>query len=203
MFGVKNKLIRILANKKMYIFSLILFYPIFSNPKEDKDYLNCISNFTKECFLKIEKKEMEIDSIDPIGRTALIYATLKGDLELVKLLSERNADIDVKDEDGLSALSFASSLGYIDIVEFLLSKNADPNSLSYCWWRPSMWAALSGNTKILNLLKKKGSLIKKKAEDGKNTLDILSLNPKKRKEYINSSKCFSVTRRDILPPYLK
>ena len=68
-----------------------------------------------------------INAKDRDGWTALIWASCKGDLEIVKLLVESGADIDAKDNDGWTALMRASWRGYSEIVQYLVEIGADIN----------------------------------------------------------------------------
>ena len=68
-----------------------------------------------------------INAKDRDGWTALIWASCKGDLEIVKLLVESGADIDAKDNDGWTALMRASWRGYLEIVQYLVEIGADIN----------------------------------------------------------------------------
>jgi uncharacterized protein len=67
------------------------------------------------------------DAVD--GRTALISAAARGDLEVVKLLLSRHANLNVKDKRGYTALSHAIEAMYEDVADVLLSQpDLDPNS---------------------------------------------------------------------------
>lgn len=56
--------------------------------------------------------------------TALIVASVEGDLEIVKLLIDSGANIYATDYEGYSALTHAVKNEHRDIIEYLLSKNA-------------------------------------------------------------------------------
>jgi len=59
------------------------------------------------------------------GNTALLWASAKGYLEIVKELINRGADKNIQDVEGFTPLSWASSLGHIDVVSELVSRGAD------------------------------------------------------------------------------
>jgi uncharacterized protein len=77
------------------------------------------------------------------GRTALINAAARGDLEVVKVLVQRGADVNVKDKQGYTALFHAIEAMYDDVALVLLSQpGLDPNArglngstalLKYVW----------------------------------------------------------------------
>ncbi len=77
------------------------------------------------------------------GRTALISAAARGDLEVVKVLLERGADVNVKDKQEYTALFHAIEAMYEDVATVLLDQpNLDPSArgkngvtalMSYAW----------------------------------------------------------------------
>ena len=80
---------------------------------------------------------------DQDGRTALISAAARGDLEVVNVLVQRGADVNVKDKKGYTALFHAIEAMYDDVALVLLSQpTLDPNArgkngatalISYVW----------------------------------------------------------------------
>jgi uncharacterized protein len=63
------------------------------------------------------------------GRTALISAAARGDLEVVNLLIARGADVNVKDKQGYTALSHAIEARYDEVALVLLNQpKLDPNA---------------------------------------------------------------------------
>jgi serine/threonine-protein phosphatase 6 regulatory ankyrin repeat subunit B len=86
---------------------------------------------------------MNPNAQDGDGRTALISAAARGDLETVNALIARSADINVRDKRGYTALAHAIEARYDQVEDALLSKsNLDPNCrglngrpalLAYVW----------------------------------------------------------------------
>eukprot|EP01084_Bolivina_argentea_P197753 338824_1 len=63
---------------------------------------------------------IDINSINPIdGCTLLIYASIKGNFDLVKLLCTFGGDVNIQDKSGNTALNYAQKLGYYSISELL------------------------------------------------------------------------------------
>jgi ankyrin repeat protein len=62
----------------------------------------------------------EIEHRSGLGRTLLHHAAAAGDINIVRLLTERQADLDVKTAAGETALYLAMVKGHDDIVQLLL-----------------------------------------------------------------------------------
>ncbi len=62
---------------------------------------------------------------DRLGRTALMSAVDKGNLEMVQLLLEKGANIDLQGRSGLTALMMAVSKGHLEMAQLLLKKGAN------------------------------------------------------------------------------
>ena len=63
-----------------------------------------------------------------LGRTALMIASEKGQLEIIKLLIQNNADINAKDNKDKTVLMYASKTNSSEIIQLLLNSNADLNT---------------------------------------------------------------------------
>jgi len=77
----------------------------------------------------LKLKNINVNAVNNNRDTALMVASIRGDIEIVKTLVNNGAEINIKREDGKSALVFACRKGRIEIVEFLLIK-ADLNNAS-------------------------------------------------------------------------
>ena len=58
-----------------------------------------------------------VDKVSNVGETALIYASLAGNIEVCKLLTESNAEINKQDDHGLTALVVACSSNQSKVCE--------------------------------------------------------------------------------------
>ena len=105
---------------------------------------------------KIEKllvMNIDVNSINQDGLSALMLASYNGNIEIVKSLIEKGAKINLQDYNGRSALMFASSGKFPSTVEFLLNNEADPNLVdSEEHFTALMFAAAEGNIEVVKLL---------------------------------------------------
>ena len=72
------------------------------------------------------KQEVDIDAIDEEGNTALHYASMNGNLDLVRLLTDTNRIKDskrIKNKDGDTPLNLAMMSGNIELLMFLFEAN--------------------------------------------------------------------------------
>ena len=76
------------------------------------------------------------------GSTALMYATHRGDIDIVRLLLERGADPNKQTKDGWTPLMYATEKGNIDIVRLLLENGADPTKRTKDGWTAKELARL-------------------------------------------------------------
>ncbi|KAL3531396.1 hypothetical protein ACH5RR_010718 [Cinchona calisaya] len=65
-------------------------------------------------------QDIDLNSPDPEGQTALHVAAIHGHLEVVKFLVSKGSDPDVVDFEGWSPLHYATQEGHVEAVEFLL-----------------------------------------------------------------------------------
>jgi ankyrin repeat protein len=91
----------------------------------------CESNAPEALFLLLQlynkwKMMTYIHVKDVFGKTALMYASMNGNVNCVRILLQYNAYENVIDDvDGLTALGFAARGGHVDIVNILLAAGVD------------------------------------------------------------------------------
>ena len=66
----------------------------------------------------------DVNITDKYGDTALIWASIRGNLEVVKILIESMAELNIRDFWGHSALTYASAHGKLKVVDLLIEKGA-------------------------------------------------------------------------------
>lgn len=69
-----------------------------------------------------------VDARDAAGNTALMGVSVRGFLDLAKLLIEEyGAAVDQRNRQGSTALSFAATFGHTSIARLLMAHGADPH----------------------------------------------------------------------------
>ncbi len=88
------------------------------------------------------------------GGTALMYASTKKPLEMVKALfdTKRPIDINIKDNYGRTALFYAAYGGNKEVAEYLITKGADINIKNKQEETAFDWANKKGHIDIANIL---------------------------------------------------
>ena len=72
-------------------------------------------------------ENLDVDVKDQRGLTPLNCASIKGDLELTKILVSRGgANVNQNSPKGCTPLIYAGRGGYAEVVSFLLEKKASP-----------------------------------------------------------------------------
>ena len=63
------------------------------------------------------------------GRSALMYAAEKGNLEIVKLLVSYGADMNLENQYGLTPLMAAANFGQIEVIKYFLESGVAPDTV--------------------------------------------------------------------------
>ncbi|CAJ0751634.1 3197_t:CDS:2, partial [Entrophospora sp. SA101] len=95
------------------------------NPEIKKQLLkitdNSGVNLLQSSIISGKEKYKFLYHKDKIGRQAIHYATMVGNLEVLKLLIECGIDVNVVDDwDNWTCLHYACKESYIDIVDYLI-----------------------------------------------------------------------------------
>jgi len=103
-------------------------------------------------------RRIEVDEKDlKDGRTALMWASLKGHTGVVRLLLDKGAAIDEKDWRGDTALIKASENGHPEVVQLLLGKGAPVDEKSNLGSTALVVAGWNSHTEVVQLLFDKGA----------------------------------------------
>ncbi|GBN29042.1 hypothetical protein AVEN_76313-1 [Araneus ventricosus] len=127
---------------------------------------------------KVKNIEVDINSQDGKGRTALHIAVDNGEREKINSLIEKGADIFMITKKGKTALHFASARGYDDIVEIIFAHAKKRNRLGaknlINLKDSTLLTALHlvSNVKTAKCLLKHGAIYNAKNDLGKTPLDL-------------------------------
>jgi len=91
------------------------------------------------------------------GYTALIWASLKSYIEIVKYLLESGANVNGKGQYGWTSLILASSNGHIEIVKYLLENGANVNEKSKDGGIAVMFSCRNGHIGVVKYLLANGA----------------------------------------------
>ena len=131
------------------------------------DLLTAIENddtsLVRSLIQSIDVKETE--------ETFLIFAIIKGNIDIVRLLIEAGADINKKDRNGASSFIYAVIKGNIVIVRLLIEAGADTNIYDGDGMTPLMIAAENNDIPLVRLLIQNGADINKQDPEGLTVLD--------------------------------
>jgi len=113
--------------------------------------LNAIDHDFREVAEVLIEMGTDVNKADKSGNSPFISAARKGNLAMLRLLSEHGANPDQSSDGGENALSIAIKNNHLEIVEFLLSK--DVKNVSWYLWDINMWDGVS----MMQLLVKNGA----------------------------------------------
>lgn len=139
--------------------------------KEEKNEILAISvssgNFYHVCFLL----EMNYD-LDVFYRNSpiILWGVESENIDIIKLLCDKNTNINLVDEDGMSALYDASAKGLVDIVSLLLKYGANKDIASNDGTTPLIIASCYNQSDVVNLLLHHNANIEAKTKKGMTAL---------------------------------
>ncbi len=137
--------------------------PTPQTPK-DEALIDSISDGDLAKVELLVKKGANVNSADPVKkRTALMWASVGGHLDIVKFLYGKGADINARDSDSQTALMYATRKQFKAATnnataKFLLSNGAEVNVRSKKkGFTALMLAASAGNAELVQQLLEKGA----------------------------------------------
>src|ERR1700728_4595266 len=104
----------------------------------------------------------DVNSSQPDGSTALLWAAYWNDQQAVEALLAAGANVNASNRDGFTALSQACTNGNARMVEMLLKAGADANSFQAEGQTALMTAARAGNAEVVKLLLDHGAEVNAK-----------------------------------------
>ncbi len=118
---------------------------------------------------------VDVDSRLNDGSTALHWATLRDQQEVVTILLEAGANPVVLNRNGISPLFLAVQNGNENIVSQLFKAGADPNTLSESGETILMTAAHTGKPEVVSLLLANGALLDARDPDFQQTALMIAV----------------------------
>ena len=106
--------------------------------------------------LLADRANIDINSQDDRGMTALMYATQSAHINIIPLLIAANANVNLRDNHGMTALLISVALHTIQdqeqILPLLINARADINLTNNNGFTALMYAARNGHQSIVTLL---------------------------------------------------
>lgn len=135
--------------------------------KAMKSNPNCINELSPEGFSPLilacyrnnnEVAKFLIDNIKDINATtdmgtALMAATVKGNIDIATVLLDKKANVNLTDAKGITALMYAVQFRNVPMIKLLLKYKADKTKVDSFGKTAFEYAAFAGNDEIINLLK--------------------------------------------------
>ncbi|MCZ6491098.1 MAG: ankyrin repeat domain-containing protein, partial [Acidobacteria bacterium] len=106
----------------------------------------------REAVRSLLQQQVDVNTPQPDGATALAWAAHWNDLETADLLLRADADVNAANDYGMTPLSLACSKGSAAMVEKLLQAGADPNAAQWTGVTPLMACARAGSADAVKLL---------------------------------------------------
>lgn len=138
-----------------------------ANPSQTDDegrnslHFAALSSFADVCELLVSKGQVDPNSVDSNGRSAIQTAGFVGSLDCVNVLLSYGADPDMQDVEGMTALMWAASGGFLECCKSLvLTGHAQINTLEFHsdHFTAYDFAVAGNHMKVAKFLKLNGGL---------------------------------------------
>ncbi|MFK7953267.1 MAG: ankyrin repeat domain-containing protein [Ekhidna sp.] len=107
---------------------------------------------------KLLKKGVSANMLDGLESPLIHVTAEKGDVQMLKLLTDNGADLSIMNRVGQSAVTIAARFGHVDIVDFLIEKGVSPNLAGDEYnLTPLIGTAVNGSIEIADILIKAGA----------------------------------------------
>lgn len=119
----------------------------------------------------LKSGELDIDTSDGFGLTALHYAANYNHAKAAEWLIKNGADAEAKNNMGFTPLHYASAFGSTAAAETLIKNGADMEARSNMEETPLCLASFYGEVEVTKLLLDKGADINSKNDFGSSLVD--------------------------------
>lgn len=114
----------------------------------------------------LEEHPEVINNKDSQGSTALHYASMFGNLDIVELLINKGAEVDLDCESGQDAFHLACKFGNLEIAKLLLKNNAKIDKCDNIGNFPIHAACCCVDSEIIKFLVDNGANVNSKNNEG-------------------------------------
>lgn len=119
---------------------------------DDLRIVEAVRDGDQETVRSLLEQQVDVNTSQPDGATALHWAAHRSDLETADLLIGAGANVNAMNDYGVTPLSLASTNGSAWMVEKLLRVGADPNAAQPFGETPLMTAARTGSVDVVRAL---------------------------------------------------
>jgi len=149
----------------LVVHMLIFGITATNSPSGEMDYdFNSTEDFRRaaqegnaEAVKLFIKANMDVNSHNEYGLTALLAATRFRHADVARLLIENGADVNARADDGDTPLLFAADGNMVDIVRLLIEHGADVNAKSDWGESALIVAQKKGHMDIVKILREAGA----------------------------------------------
>uniref|UniRef100_A0A8C5TUR0 Ankyrin repeat and death domain containing 1B n=1 Tax=Malurus cyaneus samueli TaxID=2593467 RepID=A0A8C5TUR0_9PASS len=135
---------------------------------------------------KLFKKNVNINAVDTLKRTAFHFAVAGGHLSVVDFLLHHKARLDMADQHGLTVIHLAAWTGNLDIMRKLVKAGADQKAKNEEGMNVLHFAAQNNSVKIVDYFLKDLHLNDLNKPDGKGKKPFLLASEKGHVDMINN-----------------
>ncbi|KAG4085699.1 ankyrin repeat-containing domain protein [Neocallimastix lanati (nom. inval.)] len=184
-----------IKSKKLNIIkSLEKYSDIIKEECSDISFRNIVFPYRKDCYEYCIGKIFGVDYQDKLGKTALMYASKYGLIDVVKNLVEvKKANLHIKDNQGYTALYHAVSSGRFGIVKYLIQQNANINECNSDGDSLLICAVKLGYFSLVKLLIQNKININHQNKDGNTALHVAIA----KQTYMNSIRHLIINQADV------
>ncbi len=120
--------------------------------EDDLRLVEAAKNSDREAVRSLLQQQVDVNTPQPDGATALAWAAYRNDLETTDLLIHAGADVNAANDYGMTPLALACSKGSAAMVGKLLQAGADPNAAQWTGVTPLMTCARAGSADAVKSL---------------------------------------------------
>ncbi len=146
--------------------------------------------------IMMENEQLDINYKDENGNYLIFYAIIKNNIEIIKLILEKECRTDINDQEGRSLLYLPIKYGYDEIVELLIEHNKHIIGISIIDLKDSFnniplhYAIFFKNINAIDILLKSNSNTNIIDNDGNNSLHLAVYTK-------NLSICNKIINKDV------